>query len=288
MPDATKAQRQLDLKARFEEGASFTVEGMMSEYGITRRTANRDLLDLGAAGLELAFDEIDNGVRLWHAAMRAQKYRVTYSLTELMALFLGRRFFDFLSGTILEEQFDRVLSRVESQLGRREHRVEAGKLGKKLYLVHEGPKKLEERNREILDEILTGLLKEQKLRVRYTSAKGTAHELTLRPYTLVAFKRGLYLLAAVEEWNGVVARFALERVERADWMKDERFDYPETFDPENYLENALFLQTGDPAPVEIVFNAGTRPFVEHCAASITFPRDDNYISPCSSGGEASA
>jgi proteasome accessory factor B len=262
MDEANKAQRLIDLKSRFEEGACFTIERMMEEYGITRRTANRDLLDLGTLGVELVGEKGEDGCKLWRAARRSQRFSVTYTLTELMALFLGRRFFDFLSDTILEEKFDRVLDRVESQLAKSEHRDQAKKLKRKLYLVHEGPKKLKSRSREILDDCLTGLLKEQKLKVKYVSANGTEYDLTLRPYTLVAFKRGLYLLAAVEEWNGMIARLALERVKSADWLKGEAFDYPEAFDPEKFLSSALFLETGKPEPIEILFTPSTRPFIE--------------------------
>lgn len=262
MPDRSKARRQMDLKSRFEDGACFTIEQMISEYGVTRRTANRDMNDLTDVGLDLVAEDAGGGYKMWRAAPRSQKYHVSYSLTELMALFLGRRFFDFLSGTILEESFDKVLARVESQLTKREHREQAEKLRRKLYLVHEGPKKLPKRGRVILDDCLDGLLKEQKVRVRYTSSKGNVHDVTLRPYTLVAFKRGLYLFAAVEEWNGVVARFALERMKSAKWLRGESFDYPGNFDPEKFLASALYLETGVPEPIEVLFSSGTRPFVE--------------------------
>jgi hypothetical protein len=119
----------------------------MSEYGITRRTANRDLLDLMSMRLDLEADAGGDGRKLWHAASRSRKFSVSYSMTELMALFLGRRFFDFLAGTLLEEDFDKVIARARTQLGRAKDRERAAKLDKKLYLVHEGPKKLPKRGR---------------------------------------------------------------------------------------------------------------------------------------------
>jgi predicted DNA-binding transcriptional regulator YafY len=262
MFEATKAQRLMELKARFEEGAAFTIEKMMSEYGITRRTANRDLVDLAEMRVELEADTGGDGRKLWRAASRSRKFCVNYSLTELMAVFLGRRFFDFLAGTLLEENFDKVLARVETQLGRAKDRERARKLGQKLYLVHEGPKKLPKRGRAILDDCLDGLLKEEKLAVHYKSSAGKESDYTLCPYTLVAFKRGLYLIAAVDEWDGRIGRFALERIQKATWQRGDGFEYPEKYDPEKFLESALFLETGKPEPIEILFTPGTRPFVE--------------------------
>lgn len=36
MPEITKAQRLMELKARFEEGAAFTIEKIMNECCVTR------------------------------------------------------------------------------------------------------------------------------------------------------------------------------------------------------------------------------------------------------------
>lgn len=262
MKEANKAQRLMDLKGRFAEGACLTMDRIVEEYGVARRTVNRDLLELGDAGLDLAPEIGADGRKLWRVSTRSRKFNVSYSLTELMALFLGRRFFDFLAGTLLEEDFDKVLRRVETQLGRDRDRERANKLGRKLYLVHEGPKMLPKRGRAILDDCLDGLLNEDKLAVHYKSAKGRASDYTLSPYTLVAFKRGLYLIAAVDEWEGGVGRFALERIQRARWLRGEGFEYPEGYDPERFLASALFLETGEPERIEILFSPGTRPFIE--------------------------
>jgi predicted DNA-binding transcriptional regulator YafY len=260
--DRTKARKLTELKARFEDGARFTIGRIMEDYGVTRRTANRYINELEEMGLDLAREARDDGQKVWQATTRGQKLRVTYSLHDVMALFLGRSFFDFLAGTTLEERFGRVLSQVESQLARREDQKEAQKLGKKVFLVHEGPKKLSPKKRELLDLCLTGLLREQKIRVSYVPAGGKPAVLVLRPYTLVAFKRGLYLIAAAEEWGGKTYRFALERMQDVEWLRGQGFAYPADFSPEKFLRTALYIQTGEPEPVEIEFTPGTRPFVE--------------------------
>ncbi|MDD5306027.1 MAG: WYL domain-containing transcriptional regulator [Deltaproteobacteria bacterium] len=263
MDDRTKARKLTDLKARFEDGGRFTIGRIIEDYGVTRRTANRYINELEEMGLDFVSEMRDDGQKVWQATVRGQKLRVTYTLHDVMALFLGRTFFDFLAGTTLEERFDRVLSSVESQLSRREDQKQARKFCKKLFLVHEGPKKLPAKKRELLDWCLTGLLKEQKIRVDYVAASGSRSSLVLHPYTLVAFKRGLYLIAAVEEWGGQIYRFALERMADVEWMSGEKFEYPESYTPEKFLKSALYIQTGKPEPVEIEFTAGTRPFVEY-------------------------
>jgi predicted DNA-binding transcriptional regulator YafY len=108
MPDLTKAKRLDELKSRFQEGARFTVGKMVREFGITRRTANRDLLDLQDLGLDLGHEDLPDGQRQWFAGAGSRNVKVTYSIRDVMSLFLGRRMFDFLENTILEESLNRV------------------------------------------------------------------------------------------------------------------------------------------------------------------------------------
>ena len=69
MPEITKAQRLMELKSRFEEGAAFTIEKIVNEYGVTRRTANRDLNDLAAFHVELVAQVGADGRKLWQACL---------------------------------------------------------------------------------------------------------------------------------------------------------------------------------------------------------------------------
>jgi predicted DNA-binding transcriptional regulator YafY len=164
MPDLTKSKRLDELKSRFLEGARFTVGKMEKEFGITRRTANRDLLDLKDMGLDLQCEDLTDGRRQWYVGHESRKVHVTYSISDVMSLFLGRRMFDFLENTSLEASMGRVFSRIEAQLVRQKDLDNAKKLGQKVHLIHEGPKKLPKKASEILDELLTGLLYEQKVR----------------------------------------------------------------------------------------------------------------------------
>jgi hypothetical protein len=58
VPDLTKTKRLEELKSRFNAGARFTVSKMMREFGITRRTANRDLQELQELGVALEFEDL--------------------------------------------------------------------------------------------------------------------------------------------------------------------------------------------------------------------------------------
>lgn len=261
MADSTKFKRLFDLYERFNNHGQLTVSQMMSDYGVERRTVNRDLLDLQEIGLKLEAREA-GGQKVWMVPPRARKVTVDYNLTDLTALFMGRRLFDFLEGTILEDSLDKVYSSIEKRMDRARDFAKAKDLARKVHLVSEGPKRLEERHVECLDDVLTTLLYEEKLRFDYVDAHGKSRkEVVLCPYTLVAFRRGLYVLGR-KDGTDDLRTYALERIRNTEWMKGERFDFPKDFDPQKHFESAFYLQTGEPEKVELIFSATTEPFIK--------------------------
>ncbi len=262
MEGLTKTKRIDAIKDRFLEGGRFTVKKISEEFAVGRRTAKRDLLDLVDMGVPLEHEKLSDGQKQWYVPPEARKVKVTYKINEVMSLFLGRRMFDFLENTSLEEGFDKVYARIESQLALQEDRARAKAFQKKLYLVHEGPKKLGRNASYNLDMVLTGLLRDQKVRVNYKNHRGEKSKFTLKPYTLVAFRRGLYVVGAVEEYDDQVLTYSMERITSATWLRGEAFTYPEKFDPETYFEQALFIISGDPVPVKLRFGKGSAPFIK--------------------------
>ncbi len=261
MAESDKGTRLLDLYIRFSSGAHLTMNQMIKDYEIDRRTVQRDLEMMRTAGsLELVY-EIKRGVRVWSLKESSRRIDLKVSMREISALFLGRSVFGFLENTQLEEAVGRVYKQIEDKLKDPADRARARTLSKKIYVIHEGQKKLKAKSREVLDTLIDGLLRDEKLQIRYVSSTNEVSQYTIRPYTLCAYKRGLYLVAFVEERDTPLV-FALERIERALRMAGERFLYPEQFDPETFFKDALFVTLGKPEPVEIVFAAESGPFIE--------------------------
>ncbi|MCU0665391.1 MAG: WYL domain-containing protein [Myxococcota bacterium] len=98
------------------------------------------------------------------------------------------------------------------------------------------------------------------LALSYRSLAGIEHEHTLLPYTLVAYRRGLYLIAAFED-SGEPRTYALERITRAESKKGTRFTLPKDYSPAAYFGSALFIKPGTPEKVELVFEPGTYDFI---------------------------
>jgi proteasome accessory factor B len=185
---------------------------------------------------------------------------VPFNLTDLTALFMGRRLFDFLRGTMLEESLDKVYNTIETRLDREKDLVRSQDLARKVYMVSEGPKKLSATHQENLDEVLSGLLEERLLDVTYENAQGERSRFKLEPYSLVAFRRGLYVIGRIHESRSI-RTFALERMHKVTALRGTHFDYPADFDPEGYFDGAFFIRPGKPEKVELSFTAGTQRFI---------------------------
>lgn len=262
MAEAEKAYRLIDLYRRFMNGDRLTMRRIIDDYGVNRRTVQRDLealRDIGA--LDLVHEDLTNGTRTWSLKERHRKIDITYSIHDVMSLFLGRRMFDFLENTPLEDSIRRVYGQIEGKLRQPRDRLRAETLSQKIYLIHEGPKKLKVKSQDILNTCLDGLLKDEKIKIRYRASNGKDSRCVLNPYTLTAYKRGLYLVARVEEKNEIRV-FSLERIRRAEHLKGDKFIYPKSFDPDAYFKSALFITIGTPEPVELRFTSGTKPFIE--------------------------
>ena len=268
--------RQCPARRRFMNHAQLTVPKMMEDYGINRRTANRDLNDLQELGVELEDRVRGDGLKTWSIPKKARRINVGYNLTDLTALFMGRRLFDFLRGTELEQSLDKVYERIEGQLDREKDLIKASDLARKVYLISEGPKQLGEQHVECLDAIFTGLIEQKKVKMRYRNAQGEANDRVICPYTLVAYRRGLYVLGLVDGTDKM-RTYAIERIEDAEFIRGTSFDFPADFDPEGHFKNSFFLQTGKPEKVELLFSKTTEPFIKirqfHHSQKVTRTKD---------------
>jgi predicted DNA-binding transcriptional regulator YafY len=253
------AQRIDILKTRLLLGHRLRVSRIVEEFGVSKRTAQRDIKRIEDTGLDLEFEDLDTGERVWRVPEKAREIKVRYSVLDVTALFLGRRMFDFLEDTTLADGLDRVYGRIEEQLTETELQ-KAKRMGRKVYLVHEGPKQLPPEASEILDSCLAGLQYEHKLKAVYKSPGKPPKEHILHPYTLAAYKRGLYLVAYTERANDCTT-FSLERFVEMEWMRGEKFTYPQKYAPEIFFRSALFITPGDPEPIELIFSRTTEPFI---------------------------
>ena len=123
-------------------------------------------------------------------------------------------------------------------------------LDRKVFDVNEA-RHLYEGRIEDVNDIITALLREDRLRVTHEGVSGGRKTFVLEPYTLLVYKKGLYL-AGFSHQHQEIRTFALDGFREVEWLKGDRFDYPADYRPEQLTEGAFGLIRGEPTRVRIL------------------------------------
>jgi proteasome accessory factor B len=83
----------------------------------------------------------------------------------------------------------------------------------------------------------------------------------LEPYSLLVYKKGLYL-AGFSQHHGSIRLFALDGFRDVDWLKKDKFVYPEGYHPSQLSEGAFGLIGGPRTHVRIRFDESVARYVE--------------------------
>src|SRR5262249_32790694 len=72
------------------------------------------------------------------------------------------------------------------------------------------------------------------------------------PYTLVVFKKGLYLVG-FSHYHKSIRTLSLDQLVETAWLAGRRFTYPENFDPSQLLSGSFGLIAGPETEVSVFF-----------------------------------
>ena len=253
------AARLHQLRALLDGPEGVSIYDVAERFGVNPRTALRYLQALLRAG-EPLYEELAGKRKVWRLMPTARRQSITLTTAQMIALFLSRRVFDFLAGTGFKEDLDDVFAKVEATLRRRDF-VAVRNLDRKVFDVNEA-RHLYEGRLEDVNDIMTALLREERLRVTHEGVSGGRKTFVLEPYTLLVYKKGLYLAGRSERHNEV-RTFALDGFVEVEWLRGQRFEYPADFRPEQLTEGAFGLIRGKEASrVRVRFDAQVARYVQ--------------------------
>lgn len=251
------ASRLHRVKALLNSGAGLSVYDIAERLECSVRTAIRYVDALQAAG-EPLFAETVGKKKLWRLMPSARHEAITLTTSQMLSLYLSRAAFDFLAGTGFREDLDDVFKKLEATLKRKDF-IAARHLDRKIFDVNEAPHIYSGRF-EHVDAMITGLLREERLRVTHGSVSQHRRPFVVDPLTLIIYKKGLYLAAYSHHHNGV-RTFALDGFRNVDWLRGERFEYPSDYHPSKLAEGAFGLIAGPRTRVRIHFDEDVARFV---------------------------
>ncbi|HVT07358.1 MAG TPA: transcriptional regulator [Polyangia bacterium] len=235
------SSRLHELRSLLDSHEGVSIYDVAERFGVSTRTALRYVQALQRAG-EPLYEELDGKRKVWRLMPTARRQSITLTTAQMVALFLSRRVFDFLSGTGFKEDLDDVFAKLEATL-RRKDSAAVRNLDRKVFDVNEA-RHLYEGRLDDVNDIMTALLREERLRVTHESVSGARKTFVLEPYTLLVYKKGLYLAGKSQGHGGEVRTFALDGFRDVEWLRGDRFDYPADFTPAQLTEGAFGLIRG--------------------------------------------
>jgi proteasome accessory factor B len=251
------ARRLHELTTLLNSTGGLTVYEIADRLGTSVRTAIRYLRALERAG-EPITEERDGRRKVWLLRPSGRHESIRLTMSQMVALFLSRRVFDFLAGTGFKEDLDDVFARIETTLKRKDFTA-VRNLDRKIHDVNEAPHIYKERF-EHVNDITTALLREERLRVQHDSVSGGKAQFVIEPYTLLIYKKGVYL-AANSQHHQAVRTFALDGFHAVDWLRHDRFEYPPDYHPSQISEGSFGLFGGKRERIRIFFDEKVSRFV---------------------------
>jgi predicted DNA-binding transcriptional regulator YafY len=238
-------------------GAS--IDALAGDLEVTTRTIRRDLAALQEAGFPLYDERDDDGRVRWRLDGAVLKGLETgFTLAEMCALYLSRNLLEAVAGTPFQRDLGNAFGRLEKMLSPRMRQfldrlpsVLVAKPGPRTTAGAASP--------DIVGRLLEATLHFRVATMRYHSvSSGREKDYLIHPYRLAFAQGGLYLLAYVPEYKDV-RTFAIDRIASVS-LEKQTFTPKERVGSEVFA-NSLGVNTGDPARVEIEFEARVAPFV---------------------------
>jgi len=246
----SQAGRVHDVIRLIEARHGITIEELVEETEVNRRTIHRDLNAVHEAGYPL-IAEWENGRKVYRFLTRFKDVPpISFSLQELMTLHLFRSQTDFLKGTPFQEDMATIFRKVNSVLPPRSaaHLERIARVSLPLLQGARDYGKVAASLRTIRE----ALLFQRRITLRYLArGKSNAEPYQVDPYTLLFYKGGLYLLAFAHNRRGL-RTFAAERISAVE-LEKERFEIPDDFRPEEQFRSAFGIVEELPMQVRIRF-----------------------------------
>ena len=234
----SQAARLHDVIRILEARYGATVDELAEECCVTRRTIYRDLDAIRDAGYPLISEPEAEGRTLYRFITGFKKLPpITFSLEELMTLYLCRGQLGFLRGTPFQDDLDDIFGRIHSSLPPRSvaHLERIAETA--------SPKFQGERDyaakKQLLKELRRALLYQYRLDLSYTPARRDTETYRFDPYTLLFYEGALYLGGYAHN-RKALRLFLIDRIEEVTVLS-ERFEVPEDFSAADLTGSAFGL-----------------------------------------------
>jgi predicted DNA-binding transcriptional regulator YafY len=282
----SQAARLHDVIRILEARYGATIDELAGECAVNRRTVFRDLQAVRDAGYPLVSERESDGRVVYRFLTGFKKIPpITFSLDELMTLYLCRGQLAALAGTPFQDDLDAIFGRIRSSLPPRsvahlERIAEAAAPRFQGVRDYRG-------KRQILVQLREALLYQYRCRLSYAPPRREAEDYLFDPYTLLFYQNSLYLGGFAHN-RGALRLFLIDRLQKVD-VSRERFEVPDDFVAADLTGSAFGLIDDTPVAVRVRFGAAVAHLIRerswHPTQVLEEAADGSLVLSFTAGGE---
>ena len=282
----SQAARLHDVIRILEARYGATVDELAEECAVNRRTVFRDLQAVRDAGYPLVSERESDGRVVYRFLTGFKKIPpITFSLDELMTLYLCRGQLATLAGTPFQDDLDAIFGRIRSSLPPRsvahlERIAEAAAPRFQGVRDYRG-------KRQILVHLREALLFQYRCRLSYAPPRREAEDYLFDPYTLLFYQNSLYLGGFAHN-RGALRLFLIDRLQKVE-VSRERFEVPDDFVAADLTGSAFGLIDDTPVAVRVRFGAAVAHLIRernwHPTQVLEEAGDGSLVLSFTAGGE---
>ena len=241
-------------------GGKCTAETLAAKLEVSDSTVRRMLRAVERAGHPLVEETLDDGRKTWSLPASPRAHRVPLTTAQLLALLIARNGArEILRGTGFDDDLDAACQALLDTLREKDAAL-AKDLDRKLYDRGEMPIDHAPR-REAIDEIMTALLHHERLELRRRASDGEERTHLFDPYTIVIFKKGLYLVGFSHDRAQRIS-LGLDLVFEATRRRGDVFEYPADYHPAEMFKDSIGMFIGPMTRVTVRFSKEARRYIE--------------------------
>lgn len=282
----SQAARLHDVIRLLEARYGATVDELAEACEVHRRTIYRDLQAITDAGYPLIRETEADGRTLYRFLTRFKKIPpITFSLEELMTLYLCRGQLAFLEGTPFQDDLEAIFGRLRSSLPPRSV-AHLERIASAAAPRFQGLRDYQGKQ-QLLKGLRRALLFQYRCRLCYTPPRRETEDYLFDPYTLLFYGNALYLGGYAHNRGGL-RLFLLDRLESVELL-EERFEVPEDYSPNDLTGSAFGLIEGESFELRVRFGAEVAHLVRerrwHPSQAIVEQPDGSLLLTLQASGE---
>ena len=248
----SQAARLHDVIRLLEARFGMTVDELVEECGVTRRTLYRDLQAISDAGYPLMRERTEGGQVLYRFLTGFKHVPpIIFSLSELMTLYLCRGRLQVLEGTPFFDDLEAVFQRIRSGLPPRSV-AHLERIAEAVAPRFQGARDYRPK-RQILNDLRQALLFQKRCTLHYAPPHREVADYLFDPYTLLFYQDSLYIVGFAHNRQDLRV-FLVDRIQRLE-VGEATFTIPESFHIQDVLGSAFGLVDEEPMDIRVRFDA---------------------------------